>query len=391
MSSLDDLDLAAVDSAAPPETAKARSAIGVDPSTVAREVDGQGADEVVAKRAERWVGVIPESVKGSARDELESALDIAHYALALSSGDLMGRFQEISDSIAKAQGIDSSDPKVGLRAALKMARGITLRALSVNPFADSTKDVEQYVNRYQAYARTLGWSPEQIAAMAVSCVVSCQGDKRKGAALFAARVMGEMPERGHRGAASFEDLPPAGQQEVAHDHTAQPLFSAYEANARVTIVGYRDDDGELTPPAVISAADLHEDILEREERGRQADEALDCVDKAAAERLKDVDYAVYRIMREQAHMIHIRRDVAKDIEGRDSTLAKVIKARLQYQHEQGAYMAMSRVTKILQEGGVGPAESSEKAVARLAMSTAEAIEAGIAAKPRARGVNVEHD
>ncbi len=167
----------------------------------------------------------------------------------------------------------------------------------------------------------------------------------------------------------------------------KPELDPYTPNALVTIVGVRGDDGELRAATTMTMTmeALHADVVEREIRGRAADERLNIVDKIAAERLKPVDYAVYRIMREEAHMLHISRSTAKDLTVDQTTLAKVIQERLDYQHGQGAYMAMNRVRDVLgKDAGIGEVDLSPKAEARLRMGRDEAVDAGLAAKPKAR-------
>jgi hypothetical protein len=392
MSTLDDLDQAVVESAPSPSQAR-RTADAADPQAIK------------AERQSRWEALIPEGVTGKMRADLESALDLAHFAMGWPVNQLAQQMVEISTEVAQAQGMEPDDPKVGRATALRMTRTINQAALSQNPFSDASPDLERYINKTSAYARTLGWSPQQIGLTLKSALVEAQGDKTLAAGLFASHVMDEAQERGHRGSVSLENLPGysergtglAASEDVARedytgadledDRTAQisaevgsevgsePANDPYAPERLVTVYEARDDNNTVNA-FVMRADSLRAEVEEREVMGRIADAKLAIVDKVAASVLKPVDYAVYRVMRDEAYRIGSNADV-------DLTLTKVVQEKLRYEKLQGADAALKRVQKQLAEYGLKDVgELSEQAKQRLAMSTEQAIAAGVAAGVR---------
>jgi hypothetical protein len=271
-----------------------------------------------------------------------------------------------------------------------------------------------------AYARTLGWSPTQIASTLQGALVLAEGDKTLAAGIFANHIIGEHHERGHRGSVSLDQLegfadrgsdlaasedpsredytgadleddrtarmPPSEGREESGLPEITPELEPYQPNRLATVYVYRDDQGRMRGYST-TTEELHEDVRELEVRARIADEKIAVLDKVAAVTLKPVDYAVYRIMREEAYRINNARD--RDI---DASLTQVVQRQLAYDHAQGADTAMKRVQKILAEAGLkDPSELSPQAQRRLAMTTDDAVKEGLAAKPQRRQKGKELD
>jgi hypothetical protein len=397
MSTLDDLDQAVVEHAPSPSHARSMA-------------DAADPRAVKAERQSRWEALIPEGVTGKMRADLESALDLAHFAMGWPVNKLAQQMVEISAEVAQSQGLEPDDPKVCRATAQRMTKTINQAALSQNPFSDTSPDLERYINKTSAFARTLGWSPQQIGLMLKSALVQAEGDKTMAAGLFASHVMDEAQERGHKGSVSLENFPGysergtglAASEDVARedytgadledDRTAQisaevgleeaPTNDPYSPERLVTVYEARADNN--TVDAFVMRADsLRAEVEEREVMGQIADVKLAIVDNVAASVLKPVDYAVYRIMRDEAYRIGANADV-------DLPLSKVVMEQMRYEKLQGADLALKRVQKQLGEYGLKDVgELSEQAKQRLAMSTEQAVEAGVAAKPRRKEAVLE--
>lgn len=379
------------------------------PAQARREADARDPGEARAQRQARWAVLIPEGVQGKLRDDLEASLDLAHFTLGWPVNKLAGQLVRISSDVAQTQGVEPDDPKVGRAAALHMLKTIESAALSQNPFADASPDLERYVNKTSAYARTLGWTPQQIGMMVKGALVQTEGDKAKAAGLFASYVIEEAHERGHRGSVSLEQLPGytdrgsqlladedpqreadagADLQDLQVDRTApvprdepdfglpeSPTNEPYAPQRLVTVYDARDDNNVLDA-YTMRTDQLQADVEEREVRARIADQKLAIVDKIAASALKPIDYAVYRVMRDESYRIGSNADV-------DMPLSRVVQERLQYEKLQGADLALKRVQRQLAEHGLkSEGELSPAAKQRLDMSTDQAVEAGLAAKPK---------
>ena len=397
MSTLDDLDQAVVEHAPSPSHAR----------SMADAADPRAGK---AERQSRWEALIPEGVTGKMRADLESALDLAHFAMGWPVNKLAQQMVEISAEVAQSQGLEPDDPKVCRATAQRMTKTINQAALSQNPFSDTSPDLERYINKTSAFARTLGWSPQQIGLMLKSALVQAEGDKTMAAGLFDSHVMDEAQERGHKGSVSLENFPGysergtglAASEDVARedytgadledDRTAQisaevgleeaPTNDPYSPERLVTVYEARADNN--TVDAFVMRADsLRAEVEEREVMGQIADVKLAIVDNVAASVLKPVDYAVYRIMRDEAYRIGANADV-------DLPLSKVVMEQMRYEKLQGADLALKRVQKQLGEYGLKDVgELSEQAKQRLAMSTEQAVEAGVAAKPRRKEAVLE--
>jgi hypothetical protein len=154
----------------------------------------------------------------------------------------------------------------------------------------------------------------------------------------------------------------------------------YGPNDSVLIATGWDKSGEVAGYRM-SVEDLHVEVQEMNERALAADKAVARLDRVAAEVLPPVDYGVYRVMREHAHLMSPGRRSAVDREIGVEPVAQVVKREMQYEYEQGARLAMQRVQKTLQKANVDVENLSPKAQARLAMSTDDAVKAAIDARP----------
>ena len=384
------------------------------PTVSAREVDARPAADVLEKREMRWAAIIPDGLKDNTRLELEASLDAAHYAMGLSQNTLEVRYLTISSEISEKMGLDPADPKVARSSAMRMSRELTNEAMATNPWADTPPHVEHYFGKYQGYARACGWSPEQIASIAVESIVACSGDKKMASEVFASRVTGEFRERGYRDSVSYDSLTPAAEKNIDSGRPAAvwsddavitqeqaayavrqeagtsvntsaapmptPEHAQYGDSDMVTIYGAgRAEDGSAVPEMVMSAGALREDVAEREIAGRAADNAVAVLDRIAATTLKEVDYATYRIMRNEAYRIDTREQ--------GETLAAQVQEQMQYTHRQGADASIKRVKEILAKESVDVSAAADikldkKAQDRLDATDADVITAGVAARPK---------
>jgi len=373
------------------------------PAKARRYLDERDPEQVAEARSKRWTALIPDGVDGKLRAELEATLDLAHFGMGWPVNRLAQNIVQLSNDLAQKQGLEPDDPVVAREAAVKMVKTIEAAALSQNPFADVPPKLEEYVNKTSSFARSLGWTPQQINLVLKSALVQAEGNKILAAGLFASHVIEEHAERGHRGdvrldaiesyaergsdLASSDDGPALSSDEVLHDKRESrsrlegddlpesPDDEPYAENRLVTIYTARDDQNEIAAYAMF-ASDLREEVVEREIRGRAADKMLETLDKVAATSLKPLDYAVYRIMRDEAYRIDANRDV-------DKPLTKVVQEQLQYDKVQGADLAIKRVKQHLTELGLKDVdELSDQAKKRLTMTTDQAVAEGVANKPK---------
>jgi hypothetical protein len=363
MSALDSLDEEL-------ETAPAPGA--PSPAKAQQYVENLDPEELKARRSHRWEALIPDAIQGPQREKLEATLDLAHFAMGWPVNKLAGQVIAISNEIAEQTGREPDDEKVARETGRRMIRSIEAAALSANPYATMPPETEVYLNKMSAYARTLGWSPTQIASTLQGALVLAEGDKTLAAGIFANHIIGEHHERGYRGSVSLDQLEgfadrgsdlaasedPSREDytgaDLEDDRTARmppskgrdesglpeitPELEPYPPNRLATVYVYRDDQGRMRGYST-TTEELHEDVRELEVRARIADEKIAVLDKVAAATLKPVDYAVYRIMREEAYRINNARD--RDI---DASLAQVVQRQLAYDHAQGADTAMNAIT-----------------------------------------------
>ncbi len=391
------------------------------PTTARSAADAVDPEMVVTARSKRWEAIIPDGVDGKLRTEMEAALDVAHFAMGWPVNKLASLTLDLSSRIAEEKGAEPDDPKVARSAAVQIIKTIEAAALSQNPFADATPALERYINKTSAYARTLGWSPEQIGLTLKSALVQTEGAKLQAAGLFASYVIDEAHERGHKGSRSLESLQSyadrgsdllASEDPTREDYTGvdleddrtasvrtpddaeesldsvqpeqvgKPANAPYASDHMVTVYDSRDDANTLQAYAM-RADQLQSEVHEREVRGRAADKKLAIVDKIAATVLKKLDYATYRIMRDEAYRVNANADV-------DMPLSRVVQDQLKYDKLQGADLAIKRVQKALAEAGLKDvSELSEQARQRIAMPTEQAIADGVATKPRRKPQDLE--
>lgn len=379
MSALDDLDAA-------------EDGGKTGPTAVRREVESRDPEQVKAERRARWEALIPPEVTGKTREELEASLDLAHYAMGWPVNKLAQQMLDLSNKLAQEQGREPDDPKVARAAALTMIKTVERAALSENPFADVPKSVERDLNETSALARTLGWSPQQIGLMVKSALVQTEGDKLKAVALFRSYVTDEARERGMWHAFSLDGLESyadrgsalaVDDKDAIHQglgETPAPQQEPYSPSRDALVYGARDEKGEVFG-VLRSAQDLHEEAQEREIRARAADDKVAVLDAIAAATLKPLDYAVYRVMRDEAYRLEKRE--------RGEELTKVVQEKLRYEKLQGADLAIRRVRDRLAQAGVDQdtavLEKDQKVVDRLSMTTEQAIAEGLGGKPRKPG------
>lgn len=362
------------------------------PTREARDVDSAPAAVVLAKREVRWAGIIPDGLPDSVHNNLENALDIAHYVLNISVKDLAKRYVAIATAIADEKGIEQDDQKVARSTAIRLSKELVGEALAINPFADVPKKIEMQYNRYQAYARSLGWSPAQIASCVVASVVACEGDKDKAAAVFAKRVTSEMDEPGFKGALNFnvlvantmakEQAGGAGLQLDSDSVLAKfedkimPEHKPYADGASVAVMGVgRDAAGNGIIDHAVLTKDLHADIADREQAALVADSHVAVMDRVAAEKLSGMNYAVYRVMRKEAHLIGNTEN--------GTTLTQSIKEQLHFGSTQGVENAVKVVKDALRKEGLKDIEElSAKAARRMDMTDAEIASAVITKKAK---------
>lgn len=356
------------------------------PTRVAREVDAQPAEDVLASRERRWAAIVPDGLSDRTRSSLEGSLDVAHYAYRMSQTQIAQKMLQAQREVAAKLGAEPDDPAVASRAAIKLVREIEKQALGNDGWANTSKDVENYFGKYSAVARSVGMSPAQIELMSVDSLVRCEGDRNKAVALFAARVTEFLGERGHYGDISYEALVPSQekgildnpeQEERAPSADMQPDMQPADADDPIGVYGYeRDEDGAPVAKEFITAGALSDEAIELIERGAQAEKAIAALDQAAAETLKPVDYAVYRIMRAESYRLG-QATVGE-------SLAHQVQEQMEYKLRQGAEQAIDRVKKTLAriDPDMARSEPSAQAKARMAASDDEVIRQGIDARPK---------
>ena len=261
-------------------------------------VESRDAGEVVAARHARWNGVVPEGLTGKQRDELESTLDFAQFVLNKQRDDLWSRLYAISEKVAADLGKEPDDPAVARKTALAFNREILREAETRDVYAGCTDEQRRSLAQTCALARAVGWSPQQIAAGYQSALLQAEGNKSLAIGYFSANVQVDGKQRGFHGQVSLDDALLPGEQ---------PEFPAYKDDAMITVEGR----------GAVPLVDLREDIAEREERYRRADDRVAALSVYAAETLKPADYAVFRVMLENADLI--------DPDGRSRARGKYVK------------------------------------------------------------------
>lgn len=342
------------------EPGKAR---GAGPDTVRREIDGQSAKDVLARRSARWEALVPEGVTGKQRDELEASLDVAHFALNVSSDDLAKMLVKFQEDVAREKGLEPDDPAVGRAVARRMIREVREQALTHDMLADCAPENRKRLGQVSAVARSLGYSPQQVGTLLADALVSTEGDKDKAILLFQSFINDDSMQRGFWGKLPVEALERGA--DALTTSAGEPEFAPYPADASVTVSTNLGDEASV---GVTPLANLRGEIIEDEDRRQRADQQVANLDIYAAENLKPADYAVYRIMRDNAGMLGVRKN-----EYGDRTVNQAVEDELNYT-KQGASMAVKRVVEQLSRADLTTElVPSQKGAERIVLPTADVI------------------
>jgi len=268
---------------------------------------------------------IPADLTGEDRAKFVKGLAIGVFAMQLDGDGLAERIKKSRIEIAKQRGAD--DPKIDRLAALRFAREIRSEAVengrSLSGFenADAAKKYDAAVR----YAKSeMGWSVTDIRAATVDLIVSFDGDKEKAAEAFYDLVRSE--------------------KRIESGHMIKTEIDASTENGK---------PHNIKEISVAPEVDQIEERNARLEREKKWDARLDSADKTAAAVLTDKEYAAYRLIRDNAHLIHFSRaEMTLNGDEKDNTPGKLIADRLNVSMRMGRMYAETVFEKIKTKQGI---------------------------------------
>jgi hypothetical protein len=272
----------------------------------------------------------------------------------------------------------------------------------------------------------------------LQCTIDAEGDMSAAIGMFKKQVFGEAHERGHRADVSLDAMIEKGRggggksraedgaapvggtvDKTAHvvisvkhqepiDYTGVKIkvvdkLSAAEAakneaergaqnggkiakttpNVTVRLTGITQNEDELAGLSTASYEHMHVDRESREER-LQNNQYLSALPIVAADKLPDLNYAVYRVLIDNTHLLdwtlNAQGEIALKAKSMDkldtsNTISKVLKTELGYDHERGASFAVHSTLKklnvILANIELDKVEPSVKVLDRIGTPTKE--------------------
>lgn len=261
---------------------------------VAKEIDGRDAKDVLAARSVRWACVISYEVQGKPREALESALDAAHYVMNLSQADLYRALIKKQEEVAQRLGADVFDEQVSVKAAMEFTREINRKLLAVDPFAGLPSAEIMRIGKISGALRCIGYSTAAIASITTTCVIECEGDKKKAVSLLQHRYneQSQSFDRGFRGSFSYVD-------EKGVPLTEEPAMQPYTPEQPVAIATAQYDDAGEPVLEYMPAGALVQELAGAEAKEQELARQERFIDELAALKLKDRHYVVYRVLRER--------------------------------------------------------------------------------------------
>ncbi|EGO94282.1 hypothetical protein [Acidiphilium sp. PM] len=263
--------------------------------------------------------VIPAGMSDEDRKKFVKGLAIGVQVMRLDNGGLADRLEKSHRQLAKQRGQD--DPKIDRLAALKFAREIRNEAIEAGKLLDGMEN-DQIDRKYGAAVRVakkhLGWNDRDVRAATVDLIVQFNGDKTKAAQSFVEIVKSDRRfEAGHMKNSSLDQVDENGQ--------------TIETKIGVTSHGFEQQ----------------QELKEREEREAKLDGKLAKADKIAAALLTDKEYTAYRLIRDNAHLIHFdRSEITMSGDERDNTPGKLIADKMSVSLRQGREYAKSVLEKV---------------------------------------------
>jgi hypothetical protein len=264
--------------------------------------------------------VIPAGMNDEDRKKFVKGLAIGVQVMRLDGDGLADKLEKAHRELAKQRGQD--DPKIDRLAALKFAREIRNEAIEAGKLLAGMKN-DDVDKRYGAAVRVakkhLGWNDRDIRAATVDLIVQFDGDKTKAAQSFVEMVKSDRRLDGYQftNHASLDQVDENGQ--------------TIETKIGVTSHGFEQQ----------------QELKEREEREAKLDGKLAKADKIAAAVLNDKEYTAYRLIRDNAHLLHFNRgEISISGDERDNTPGKLIADRLGVSLRQGRDYAKNVLEKV---------------------------------------------
>ncbi len=307
----------------------------------------------------------PPGMSEADRQKFIAGIAIAVYIEGLDPEKLRERLEKTRATIAKERG--EADPQIDRLAGLRFAREIRKEALAHDPLHDlhDASAARKYGAAKRVAIKEMGWRAEDFQQATLDLIVQHDGDKVK-----AVDAMVELIKR---------DRPFSLSNTV--DVTAP------EMDARERDISNRD----ITAKGVASGFQVEEAGRHSEadfdpERDAEAARRMGEVDKIAAVVLKDKEYAAYRLMRDNAHLIHLdRKGMTLAGDQTDNTPGKLVAQELNVSLRGGREYVLTVEKKIrdsaqhLDAAVTPPAESNidvaKRAQARLTTATEDLVKA----------------
>ncbi|MHB1880701.1 MAG: hypothetical protein ACYCPA_00595 [Acidithiobacillus sp.] len=177
-------------------------------------------------------------------------------------------------------------------------------------------------------------------ALFISCTVEADGNLEVAVNNFRDMVMGDVQERGHRGDPTLEDISALGGSRGGAGNngvTAKPT-------------GIMPLDNELLYTPTYEKNRVDEEARAEHLAGNRYLQALPII---SADKLNDLDYATYRVVIDNEHLLNWKVTEhgisvrAKSLDKLDdgNTIAKIMKEELGYAHSRGASLQIQNMIK----------------------------------------------
>lgn len=192
-------------------------------------------------------------------------------------------------------------------------------------------------------------------ALFISCTVEADGNLEVAVNSFRDMVMGDVQERGHRGDAALENVSALGGSSGRGDcDDGGKILRGGAGNKGVTAkpTGIVPLDNELLYTPTYEKIKIDEEERAEHLAGNRYLQALPII---AADKLNDLDYATYRVVIDNEHLLNWKLTEhgisvrAKSLDKLDdgNTIAKIMKEELGYAHARGASMQIQNTFKRL--------------------------------------------
>ncbi len=281
--------------------------------------------EALAKTSDSWSkslekkfgNLMPSSLSDSEKSRALTGFGAALYVNNLDSVAIVEKIDAARSVLVEQRGPEFA-VKAERMAVLGFAREMKNAAYEHEPLSNVEPAVlREYMSAANYARRELNWSPAQLREAAVDMIVRNDGDHTKAAK-------------------SFIDL-------VGKDIKVEAgMISNVSVDAEI-------DDSERSRKRIELVAPEHISDRDRQERENIADAMVEKqllrTDKVAAAVLTDKEYAAYRLIRDNPHVVR-GNTVALDGEAVDNTPGKLLSEKLGMNARNGRLLAAKVVEKL---------------------------------------------